>query len=55
MKDQELVNTHRLSDDEEIYLRQLFQFSVIPHYVLIDKDGKVANADYSMGSLKTDI
>lgn len=55
VKDQELMNTYRLSDDEERYLRQLFLFSAIPHYVLIDKDGNVSTADFSMGSLKTDI
>jgi len=53
--DQELVNTYRLTEDENRYLGQLFQFSAIPHYVLIDKAGKVSDADYSMGSLRTDI
>lgn len=55
VKAQDLVNTYRVTEDENRYLCQLFQFSAIPHYVLIDKDSKVANADYSMGSLKTDI
>ncbi|MDD4821872.1 MAG: TlpA disulfide reductase family protein [Bacteroidales bacterium] len=55
VKDQDLVNTYRVTEDEDRYLCQLFQFNGIPHYVLIDKDGKVANADYSMGSLKMDI
>ena len=55
VKDQNLVNTYRVTEDEDRYLCQLFQFNGIPHYVLIDKDGKVANADYSMGSLKMDI
>lgn len=41
VKEQDLVNTYRLSDDEYNMLRQLFNFNGTPHYVIIDKEGKV--------------
>lgn len=52
VQDQELVNTYRLSDDENRYLGQLFQFSAIPHYVLIDKEGMVVNADFEVSDIR---
>lgn len=48
VKEQELVNVYRLSEDDYNYLRQLFRFNGIPHYVVIDKDGKVLDDDFSM-------
>ncbi len=52
VQDQELVNTYRLSDDENRYLGQLFQFSAIPHYVLINKEGMVVNTDFEVSDIR---
>jgi len=41
VKEQDLVNTYRLSDDDFNMLRQLFNFNAKPHFVIIDKVGKV--------------
>lgn len=48
VEEQELKNTYRLSKDDYNYLRQLFKFNGIPRYVVIDKEGKVLNDDFSM-------
>jgi thiol-disulfide isomerase/thioredoxin len=48
VKDQELKNTFRISENEHNYLRQLFNFNGIPHYVAIDADGNVINDDFHM-------
>lgn len=48
VKEQELEHTFRLSSDEFQYLRQLFKFNGIPHYVLISKEGLVLNDDFPM-------
>ncbi len=48
VKEQELKNTFRISENDHNYLRQLFNFNGIPHYVAIDADGKVINDDFAM-------
>lgn len=48
VKDQELKNTFRISENDHNYLRQLFNFNGIPHYVAIDADGNVINDDFAM-------
>ncbi len=47
-----LKNTYRISGDDYRYLRQLFNFNAIPRYVLINKDGKVANADFDVSDFR---
>ncbi|MDR1518342.1 MAG: TlpA family protein disulfide reductase [Dysgonamonadaceae bacterium] len=43
--EQELTHTWRLNADEYRYLRQLFRFNGIPHYVLVDREGKILDDD----------
>lgn len=55
VKEQDLANTYRISSDDYQYLRQLFKFNGIPHYVLIGKDGKVINDDFAMHNFEYEI
>jgi len=48
--EQELENIYRLASDDYNYLRQLFKFNGIPHYVVIDKNGEVISDDFPMYS-----
>jgi thiol-disulfide isomerase/thioredoxin len=55
VEEQELTNTWRVSADEYRYFRQLFRFNGIPHYVLVDREGRIIddaaqgwNAQYIM-------
>lgn len=41
VKEQELEYTHRIPDDEYVYLRQLLRFNSVPRYMLIDREGKM--------------
>ena len=53
--EQALKNTFRLSVDDFNYLRELFKFIGIPHYVVIDKEGKVLNGDFKMWNFETEL
>ncbi|MDD4921323.1 MAG: TlpA disulfide reductase family protein [Bacteroidales bacterium] len=55
VKKQELVHCYRLPADDFNYLRQLFEFNSIPHYVIIDKEGKVLNKNYTMYRFEADL
>lgn len=55
VKEQELQNTYRLTEDEYLYLRQLFKFNGIPRYILIDKDGLVLNDNFSMHNFEYEL
>jgi thiol-disulfide isomerase/thioredoxin len=44
--EQELINTYRLLSDEYNYLRQLFKFNGIPHYIMVDKEGRIVDDNY---------
>ncbi|KAA6336112.1 Thiol-disulfide oxidoreductase ResA [termite gut metagenome] len=48
VEEQELVNTYRLLSDEYNYLRQLFKFNGIPHYVMVDKEGRIVDDAYNI-------
>lgn len=37
---------HRLDDNEHNYLYALFKFNMIPHYVLLDREGFIINDNY---------
>ncbi len=52
VEEQEMEFTHRLTNDEYVYLRQLFAFNGIPRYVLVDKEGKIVSNDYRMHQFK---
>lgn len=55
VQDQDLSNTYRISKDDYNYLRQLFKFNGIPRYVVIDKDGKVMDDNFSMYSFEHEL
>ena len=42
---------YRLSDTEYKYMRQLFQFNGIPHYVVVEKDGSISTEKVSAHNL----
>lgn len=50
VKEQELEKIYRLPSDDYNYLRQLFKFNGIPHYIVVDKKGEVINDDFPMYS-----
>lgn len=54
----EYVETHlkgeacfRLTDTEYKYMRELFQFNGIPHYVVVEKDGSISTEQVGMHNL----
>jgi len=53
VKEQELEIIYRLPSDDYNYLRQLFKFNGIPHYIVIDKKGEVINDDFPMYSFNS--
>jgi len=48
VEDQHLIHSYRLPKKENICLYNLFCFNAIPHYVVIDREGKVINDDFHM-------
>lgn len=44
--------SYRISDTEYSYMRQLFQFNGIPHYILVEKDGSISTEDVSTYNLE---
>lgn len=42
---------YRLTDTEYKYMRQLFQFNGIPHYVVVEKDGSISTEEVSAHNL----
>ncbi len=42
-----------LNDADYLYLRELFHFNGIPRYVLVSRDGKIIDEDYSEFQLRT--
>jgi thiol-disulfide isomerase/thioredoxin len=47
VKEQELIHTYRIKADHYHYLRQLFRFNGIPRYVLVDKEGRILDDNFS--------
>ena len=43
--------SYRLTDTEYKYMRQLFRFNGIPHYVVVEKDGSISNENVDAYSL----
>lgn len=43
---------YRISDTEYSYMRQLFQFNGIPHYILVEKDGSISTEDVNTYNLE---
>jgi hypothetical protein len=46
VKDQNLKHSYFISDDDFKSMMQLFRFTGIPHYVFIDPDGNVLDANF---------
>lgn len=42
---------YRLTDTEYKYMRQLFQFNGIPHYVVVEKDGSISTEEVGAHNL----
>lgn len=47
-REQNIVHSYRLANDEFNYLKQLFRINGIPHYVLIDPEGRVKDFNFDM-------
>lgn len=45
--------SYRISDTEYSYMRQLFQFNGIPHYILVEKDGSISTENVSTYNLES--
>ena len=45
----------RLPQDEYNYLRELFRFNGIPHYVVFDRRGRLVSGDYNFWNLEQDL
>ena len=43
---------YRLTDTEYLYMRQLFGFNGIPHYVVVEKDGSIATEEVDAYNLE---
>jgi len=53
--EQEMKNTFRLSVDDFNYLRELFKFIGIPHYIAIDNQGRVLGNDNVMYNFEKEL
>jgi hypothetical protein len=43
VKEQELENTYIVSELDYLSFRQLFAFNGIPHYIIVDRQGRIMN------------
>lgn len=43
---------YRLPQDEYNYLCELFKIDIIPHYILVDRNGKIVNPEYHLQNLE---
>jgi len=48
VKDQNMVNTYRISNADFTYIQQFFRFNAVPHYMLIDPKGNIMDDDFNM-------
>lgn len=46
-----MVNSHRITADEYLALRELFKFNGIPRYVLVDADGSIRDDNFALHNL----
>jgi thiol-disulfide isomerase/thioredoxin len=44
VKEQEMTNSFRVSELDYQYFRQLFAFNGIPHYIVVDREGRILNS-----------
>ena len=50
-----MKNSHRVSGDDYRALRELFNFSGIPRYVLVNADGRIADDDFQIHNWKSEL
>jgi thiol-disulfide isomerase/thioredoxin len=55
VEEQQMKNTFRISTDDFNYLRQLFKFNGIPHYVVIGKKGEVIDDHFEMYNFERNV
>ncbi|WP_163218613.1 TlpA disulfide reductase family protein [Bacteroides sp. 224] len=55
VKEHALFHSYSVTKDEMNYLMQLFKFSGIPHYIKVDKKGKILDDNYNMYNLDAEI
>jgi len=55
VKEQNLTNTYRINSDQYRYMQQLFRFSGIPRYVLVDREGKILDNNFGRYSFEQKI
>jgi len=50
-----MKNSHRVTADEYLALRELFKFNGIPRYVLVDENGRIKNDDFPSYNLASEL
>ncbi|MDR2683091.1 MAG: TlpA family protein disulfide reductase [Dysgonamonadaceae bacterium] len=55
VEEQNLLHSFRLTADDYLHLRQLFRFNGIPHYIIVDREGRILNDDASSYQLEEDL
>lgn len=55
IEEQGMKFTHRLNEDDYLYLRELFRFNGIPRYILVDKDGAILDDQFEMHNFKYEL
>ncbi|MEJ2902321.1 TlpA disulfide reductase family protein [Pedobacter panaciterrae] len=49
-----MLNTHRITADEYLALRELFRFNGIPRYVLVTEEGKIQDDNFASYNMKSE-
>lgn len=49
-----MANTHRITADEYLALRELFKFNGIPRYVLVTAEGKIQDDNFATHNMKSE-
>jgi thiol-disulfide isomerase/thioredoxin len=52
---QYMKNSYRISGDDYRMLRELFNFNGIPHYVLVNADGRIGDDDFQLHNWKSEL
>jgi thiol-disulfide isomerase/thioredoxin len=55
VKEQELTNTYRVPAIDYHYFRQLFTFNGIPHYIIVDREGRILNNTNNMYGFENEL
>jgi len=50
-----MTNTHRITADEYLALRELFKFNGIPRYVLVNAEGKIQDDNFASYNMKSEL